>query len=122
MKVHTFGEKCEKSVTIQLVYKKITDLHNRTDQRLRSTDEIISRLKSEGIEIIKSRKKRQTVVVWIWCRSQTAIEHIQKLHELNHLQYAFFENSQRSIQTTMNIDRIQFKKTAGKYNEFEKHK
>src|SRR6218665_2969050 len=94
---------------------KINDLRDRTKVRSHETDKLIAQLKDKGIEILNSQLDGQTVVVWIWCHSQTAIENIQRLYELNQLRDEYFENIQSSSSTVINIDSHQFKKTVGKF-------
>jgi len=84
-------------------------------------------MKDEGIEILNSQLNRNTVVVWIWCRSQTALEIIQTQYESNHLKDVLFGAASIQLHadgirtsafvqsTLMNIDSNQFKKTVGKY-------
>ena len=97
--------------------KQIEDLRNRTKPWSHQTDKLISQLREEDIEILNSQLDRQTVVVWIWCRSQAALEHIQSLYESNQLRDILFglENIQPSISMVINIDGNQFKKTVGKF-------
>ena len=106
----------------QLLHKKIEDLQNRTKPLSHQVDKFIRELKDEGIEILNSHLDRQTVVVWIWCHSQAALEHIQKLYESNQLRDAFFEKIQPSISSVINIDRKHFKRNVGKFFERTHHK
>ena len=99
----------------RLLHQKIEDLRDRTKPWSHEADKLISQLKEEGIEILNSHLNRQTVVVWIWCHSQAALEHIQSLYESNQLRDVFFENIQPSISKVINIDGNQFKKTIGKF-------
>jgi len=73
-------------------------------------------MREEGIEILSSQLDGQTVVVWIWCHSQTAIENLKRLYESNQLRDKYFENIQPSASRFMNIDTNQFKKTVGKFS------
>src|SRR6218665_2980698 len=100
--------------TQQLLHKKINDLRDRTKPRSHETDKLIVQLRDEGIEILNSQLDGQTVVVWIWCHSQTAIENLQRLYESNQLRDKYFENIQSSTSKVINIDSNQFKKTVGK--------
>ena len=115
IEVQNRGAKCTTSMETQLLHQKIEDLRNRTKPRSHQTDKLISQLREEGIEILNSQLDRQTVVVWIWCHSQAALEHIQRLYESNQLRDVFFENIQPSTSKVINIDRNQFKKTVGKF-------
>ena len=110
------GEKCVVSMEAQLLHQMIEDFRNRTKPRSHQTDKLISQLKNEGIEILNSQLDRQTVVVWIWCHSQAALEYIEMLYELNHLRdVLLFEHIQPSLSKVIRIDRNQFKKTIGKF-------
>ena len=86
-------------------------LEDRTKPWSHQTD----KLREEGIEILNSHLDKQTVVVWIWCHSQAALGHIQRLYESNQLRDVFFEYIQPSISKVINIDVNQFKKTIGKF-------
>lgn len=97
------------------LHQNIKDLLNRAKPRLRITDKRLSQLKNAGIEILGSQLERQTVVAWIWCGSQTALENIQKLYDRNRLKDVLFENIQQSFSKVINIDRSQFSKTIGKF-------
>jgi hypothetical protein len=99
----------------ELLHQKLEDLRDRTKPRSHQTDKLISQLREEGIEILNPQLDRQTVVVWIWCHSQAAFEHIQKLYESNQLRDVLFENIQPCILKVINIDGNQFKKTIGKF-------
>ena len=112
--MQSHGGNSTASVQSQLLHQRISDLRNRTKPRLHQTDKLISQLKDEGIEIINSQLDRQTVVVWIWCHSQEAIEYIQKLYDSNQLKDILFENIQPSTSKVIRIDRNEFKKTIGK--------
>jgi len=107
--------KCTRSMETELLHQKLEDLRNRTKPWSHQTDKLISQLREEGIEILNSQLNRQTVVVWIWCHSQAALGHIQRLYESNRLREVFFENIQPSISIVTNIDGYQFKKTIGKF-------
>lgn len=106
----------------KLFHQKIEDLRNRTKPRSHQTDKLISQLKDEGIDILNSQLDRQTMVVWIWCQSQSALENIQKLYEWNQLTDVLFRlaDTQPSItetiqSTVINIDSNEFKKSVGKF-------
>ena len=109
------------SVETQLLHHRISDLWNKTKPRLHQTDILISQLKDKGIEILNCQLDRHTVVVWIWCRSQAAIEYIQKLYESNELTdilsgIANIRHSASEViqSIEINIDRNLFKKRVGK--------
>ena len=115
-KVQTRGAKCTSSMETQkLLHQAIEDLRDRTKPRSHLTDKLISQLNYDGIEILNSQQKRRTVVVWIWCRSQTALCKLQKLYESNQMRDAFFENIQPFIPKVINIDYNELKKTVGKF-------
>src|SRR5688572_13585774 len=97
------------------LHQKIEDLRNRTKPRSHQTEKFISQLKDEDIEILNSQMDRQTVVIWIWCRSQAALDYIQRLYESNQLKEIFLENIQSSTLNLISIDSIQFNKTIGKF-------
>src|SRR6218665_2925508 len=101
----------------QQLHKKIEDLRSRTNPRSNETDKLIVQLREEGLEILSSQLDRQTVVVWIWCRTQAALEYIQRLHESNILIDIFFAiiQSLTCILKVIDIDRNHFKKTLGKF-------
>ena len=110
------------AIDIQLFHQAIEDLRNKTKLRSFQTDKRISQVKGEGIEILNSQLVRQTVVVWIWCRSQAAIEYIQKKYESNNLRDALFgladirpPTSAVILSAEVNIDTNQFKKAVGKF-------
>src|SRR5688572_23773811 len=102
---------------VQLLHKQIEDLRNRTKPWSHQTDKLISQLRVKDIDILNAQLDRQTVVVWIWCRSQAALEHIQSLYESNQLRDILFglANIQPYISMMINIDENQFKKTVGKF-------
>ena len=89
----------------------------RTKMKLKSyrTDVLVSKLRGEDIEILNYFQMRQCMVVWIWCRSQSALELIKKLYEWNQLKDALFETMPSSPSMVINIDGNQFKKTVGKF-------
>jgi len=106
------GSKCITSMETQ---QKLEELRDRAKPWSHQTDKLINQLREEGIEILNSHLDKQTVVVWIWCHSQAALEYIQRLYESNQLREVFFENIQPSISIVTNIDGNQFKKTIGKF-------
>src|SRR6218665_1256479 len=113
VKVRNCDTACAKSV----LHRRMTDLRNRVNPNSNETDELNSKLTEDGTEILTSQQKRQTMIIWIWCRSQTAVQHIQELYESNQLKDVLFENSPTQLSTSkaINIDRNQFKKTVGKF-------
>lgn len=107
---------------LHLLHEKIEDLRNRTKPWSHKTEEIISRLKDEGIEILSSQLDRQTVIVWIWCHSKAALEYVQRLYESNQLTYILFEltinrpcTSGMTPSKVIRIESDKFRKTAGKF-------
>jgi len=98
-----------------LLHQKTSLLLTRTKPMSKPTDKLIYQMREEDIEILNSQQKRQTVVVWIWCRSQAALEHIQKLYESNQLRRLFVDIIHTSTLTGIKIDRKQFKKAVGKF-------
>jgi len=89
----------------QLLHKKIEDLRNEMKPRSYESDKLIVQLREDGLEILSSQLERQTVIVWIWCRTQAALERIQKMYESNQLRDAFCELIHTSISMAINIDR-----------------
>lgn len=98
-----------------LLHQNINDLRNRTKPRSHKIDQLLSQLKYDGIEILNSQLDRQTVLVWIWCCSQSALENIQTSYESNKLIDVLFENILPSISKVINIDRNEFQKIIGKF-------
>src|SRR6218665_910417 len=113
------GAKCTTSMKSMLAFRQnIEDLLIRTNLRSHKTDELISQLKDEGIEILNSELDRNTVVVWIWCRSQAALANCQRVYESNQLRDVLFGVPNTFItdqSKVINIDQNQFKKTIGKF-------
>lgn len=116
------GITCKTSYEPQLFHETMKNLRNRTEAIPQQTDEAISRLKEKGIEILNAQLDRETLVVWIWCRSQAALEYIQKLYESNQLNKVFMHVANISKSTSeitesmgINIDSNQFRKTVGKF-------
>ena len=115
VQVTTRYAKCAASMEAQtILHKEINDLRERTKPRSNKTDKLIVQLREEGLEILNSQLNGQTVVVWIWCHSQKAIENLQRLYESNQLRDEYFENIQPSTSRVINIDRNQFKRNVGK--------
>src|SRR6218665_353357 len=103
------------SVETQILYEKIDYLRNRTNLRSHQTDKRLSQLKEEGIEVISAELETQTLVVWIWCRTEAALASCQRMYESNQLRDKLFENIQPYISKKIHIDGNQFKKTIGKF-------
>ena|SRR6218665_2878712 len=113
--------------TQQLLHQNIEDFRKRTKPCLFQSGKLISQLNDEGIEILNSQLEldRQTVVVWIWCRSQAAIEYIEGLYDSNKLRKVLYgvANIQNLTEiepsppcrNVISIDENQFKKTVGKF-------
>lgn len=104
------------------LYSKIQDLRNKDKERSHQTDERISQLKEEGIEIVSSYLVKQAIVVWFWCRSQKAFDNIKRHYESNLLASVLFGLADirpctpELIKSTMvNMDSNQFRKRDGKY-------
>lgn len=115
IEVHTRGAKYTASIEAQRLHQQIEDLQNRNKPRSHQTDRLIAQLREEGVEILSSQLDGETVVVWVWCRSQAAFENIRRLFESNHLRDVFFETIQPSISKMINIDWNEFKKSIGKF-------
>lgn len=109
--------------TQSLFYDKIDEFRRKTKLWSRKTGKLISLLNENGIEILNSQLDRQTTIVWIWCRSQIALQKIQELYELNELKYVFFDfinlqpPADKCIESmVVDIDSNQFTRTAGKFS------
>src|SRR6218665_1867023 len=100
--------------TQQLLHKKINDLRDRTKPRSHKADKLIAQLRNAGLAILSSQLDGQTVVVWMRCHSQTAVENLQRLYESNQMRDKYFENIQPTTSKVINIDFNLFKKTIGK--------
>lgn len=100
--------KCTTSMETQLLLRQIEDLRNTMKPRSLQTEE-------ESIDILNIHLDRQSLVVWMCCRTQAALEHVQKLYESNQLRNVFFEITLTPISTVINIDKIQLQETVGKY-------
>ena len=114
IEVHTRGSKCAAPMAAVQLHQELDDLRNRTKPWSHQTDKLISRFREEGIEILNSHVDRQTVIVWIWCHLQAALDRIQRVYESNQLRDVLFENIQPNVSKVTNISRNQFKKTVGK--------
>src|SRR6218665_419131 len=111
LQFQTCDTECTASLETQLLHHEIENLRNKVNRRSHQTDKLIVQLTKVGIEIRGSQLDRQTVVVWIWCSTQAALEHVQKLYESNQLRNVFFEITLTPISTVINIDKIQLHKT-----------
>src|SRR6218665_2190222 len=127
VKVHSRGAKCTSSMETQiLLHRGIEGLRNRSEPLSDHTNNLLNQMKDEGIEILSSQLHRQTVVVWIWCHSQAAIEYIQTQYESNQLRDLLFgaaniqplvdgiRTSEIIESKLIKIDSNEFKKTVGK--------
>ena len=117
------GADCTTSKETQLlIHRNIEDRRNRIKPCSLQSDKLISQLNDEGIEILNSQLERETVVVWIWCRSQTALHYIKRLYESNQLRKVLYgianiPTSTHEIEhsNAIIIEENQFKKTVGKF-------
>src|SRR6218665_2486966 len=115
--VKNCGRECTDTEFTQIIHQRMNDLRNGINTCIKShkTNKCVSKLVKEGMEILNTQQTRQTVVVWIWCRTQAALEHIQDLYESNQMREVFFDRIPSSISILIRIQRNQFKKTAGKF-------
>src|SRR6218665_1153511 len=118
---NNYGANCTTSKKTQLlIHQNIEDRRNRIKPCSLQSDKLISQLNDEGIEILNSQLERETVVIWIWCRSQTALHNIQRLFESNQLRKVLYGVADIPISTpeveqpNVIIENNQFKKTIGK--------
>src|SRR6218665_1308243 len=109
------GGKIAETVFTQLIHQRMNDLRNIIYLKSHETNKSVRLLRNKDIEILNSQRNRWTVVVWIWCRTQAALEHIQSLYESNRMREVFFDKIQPSTSMVLNIERNQFKKNAGKF-------
>ena len=140
------GGKIAETVFTQLIHQRMNDLRNIINLKshetnkselqrmndLRNTINLMSHeanksvrlLSNKDIEILNSQPNRQTVDVWIWCRTQSALEYIQNLYESNRMREVFFDQIQPSTSMVLNIKRNQFKKKGWQvsFYEFTRHK
>src|SRR6218665_3193834 len=107
------GGKIAEIVATQLSHQRMNDLRNIINLKSHETNKSVRLLGNKDREILNSQRNRQTVDVWIWCRTQAALEHIQNLYESNRMREVFFDQIQPS--TSMVLKRNQFKKIAGKF-------
>ena len=105
-----------------MIHQTVNDQRNRSKEISDKNDKLISELEDEGIEILNSQLDGHTVVVWIWCHSQAALENIQNMYESHQLRDFFLNlaniriHSSKIIKSNViNIDKSQFMKTFGKF-------
>src|SRR6218665_522791 len=105
------GGECAETVFTQLIHQRMNDLRSRINLGSYKTNKFLRQLRNKDIEILNSQRNRQTVDVWIWCRTQAALEHIQNLYESNRMREIglFFDQVQPSTSIVLNIERNQFK-------------
>ena len=124
--VENCGGKIAEIVSTQLSHQRMNDLRNIINPKSDETNKSVRLLRNQGIEILNYQRNRQTLDVWIWCRTQAALEHIQNLYESNRMREIglFFDQVQPSTSIVLNIERNQFKKNASKFPfyEFTRHK
>lgn len=114
VEVQNLDAKCTTSMQTQRLHETIESLLSRIKPRSHETDKLISQLKDDGIEIINSQQDKDALLVWIWCRSQAAIEKAKS----NELAGVFFglENIRTSASSNaIRLENIQLQKTIGKY-------
>ena len=108
-----------------LFHEKIPSLRNTAKLWSIETYKLrpIIHLQKEGLEILNAQLARQTVVVWIWCRSQVALENLKRLHESNQLIDILFSltsiqppDSEVSKSSVVNIDCNQLKNKVGRFS------
>ena len=109
------GGKIAEMVSTQLIHQRINDHRNIINLKSHETNKSVRLIMNNDIEILNSQRNRQTVDVWIWCRTQAALEHIQSLYESNRMREVFFDEIQLSTSMVLKIERNQFKKNAGKF-------
>src|SRR6218665_3102344 len=97
-------EKSTTSMETQLLHQNMEDLRNGIKSRSHQTDKLVVQLREEGIEMLSSQLDKQKLVVWIWCRTQAALQHILKLYDSKQLKGVFLKNIQPSISKVINID------------------
>jgi len=107
LEVKIRGANSTTRMDIQQFHQMFEDHRNRA--------QLSSQLKDNGLEIVNAHLDRQIMFVWIWCRSQAALEHIQKLYESNQLRDVVFGSIQPSISVVINVNTNQFKKRVGKF-------
>lgn len=118
VEVQNPGPKCATSMNTHLLQQNLENYRSKTKQISYQTNKLISTMRKEGIETLNSQLVRQTVVVWIWCHSQAAIEYIQRLYESEQLNDLLFRLANIGPSTTpkvINTDSNQFMKTVGKF-------
>jgi len=112
----------ETSIEAQSLHDKFKDLQDRNKSRSREIDKFINQLRAEGIQILNSQLDGQNVIVWIWCRSQPALEYIERFYKSNQLTNVLFGvtsipsfSSEVDQLTMVSIESKEFKKTVGKF-------
>lgn len=83
--------------------------------------QVLNQLRNEGLEIINSQLYGRSAVMWIWCQSPAALQHMQRLYESNQLRDVLFDTGdiQSSISENhrlnlINIDSNEFRRSVGK--------
>src|SRR6218665_1018749 len=109
------GGKIAEMVSTQLIHQRINDHRNIINLKSHETNKSVRLIMNNDIEILNSQRNRQTVDVWIWCRTQAALEHIHNLYQSNRMREVFFDEIQPSTSMVLKIERNQFKKNAGKF-------
>lgn len=106
----------------RLLHQSIEDLRSGTKSGSHETGKLISQLNDAGVEILSSQLGRRTVVVWVWCRSQSALEHFRKKFKSSQLSDVLFDlavvrpsNSEIIQSIVFSIDQHQFEKTVGEF-------
>lgn len=116
IKVRFRGATSTSSIDLQLYNKTINAFLNQT-QPISSKPYAIN-FQHEDIQSLGAQLERQTMVLWIWCRLQDALERLHKIWESNRLaglaniQPSISESNQRKV---IIIDGNQFKKEVGKF-------
>lgn len=107
------------AATINLLHQGIRNLQSRIKETSPEADKLISLLKKKDTEILSTQPDGHTVVVWIWCGSQAALQNLQELYEMNQLADALLgfdrpSSSEISQSRVISIDSNEFKKNVGK--------
>lgn len=113
---------CGDLYDINLLQRKIENLRNTAKSWSPKTYKLVTQLKKKGLEILNSQMDGQTVVVWIWCRSQVALQNMQRIYESNQLTEIFLgltniraPDCEVSKLKLVNIYRTQLRKHVGKF-------
>lgn len=107
------------------MHQRISDLQNGNKPKSLRTEIGISFLNEKGLKIVSSHLERQTLVIWIWCRSRAVFETIKKMYEWNELKGILSDiivwladirthTSEMINSTLIKTDGDQFKKRVGK--------